>query len=153
SMDIKRFIIAGVVVYVVYQILGFLIHEVILSGPYASLESLWRPEEKTWIFWLTGLLWAALFTFIYTKGYEGKGVMEGVRYGLWIGLFVSVPMAFNSYAVLPVPASLALQWFIYGTLQTIICGVVVAVIYKPARAAAPEGEEGPREIPPEEPGV
>ncbi|MDA2927836.1 hypothetical protein MYX78_11520 [Acidobacteria bacterium AH-259-G07] len=76
-MDIKRFIIAGVVVYVVYQILGFLIHEVILSGPYASLESLWRPEEKTWIFWLTGLLWAALFTFIYTKGYEGKGVMEG----------------------------------------------------------------------------
>ncbi|MDA2928035.1 hypothetical protein MYX78_12545 [Acidobacteria bacterium AH-259-G07] len=139
---------ASIVVYVVYQILGFLIHEVILSGLYESLANLWRSDEKTWIIWLTGLLWAALFTFIYTKGYEGKGVMEGVRYGLWIGLFISIPMAFNLYAVLPVPASLALQWFIYGTLQIIICGTVLALVYRPTKPPVselqPTAEESPK---------
>jgi len=64
--------------------------------------------------------------------------MEGVRYGLWIGLFTSVPMAFNLYSVLPVPVSLALQWFIYGTLQSILCGTMLAVAYKPTKATISE---------------
>ncbi len=64
--------------------------------------------------------------------------MEGVRYGLWIGLFISIPMAFNLYVVLPVPVSLALQWFIYGLLQTIICGTVLAMVYKPTKATISE---------------
>ena len=87
----KRFLMASIVVYVVYQILGFLIHNVILSGLYESLQNLWRSDQRSWIIGLTGLIWAVLFTFIYTKGFEGKGVMEGVRYGLWIGLFISFP--------------------------------------------------------------
>jgi len=37
-------------------------------------------------------------------------------------------------AVYPIPSSLALQWFIYGAIQTIILGVVTALIYKPAEA-------------------
>ncbi len=143
----KRFLIASVVVYVVYQILGFLIHNVILSGLYESLQNLWRSDQRTWIIWLTGLIWAVLFTFFYTKGYEGKGVMEGVRYGLWIGLFISIPMAFNLYVVLPVPGSLALQWFIYGLLQTIICGTVLAIVYKPTKAAISEIQPPEEQIP------
>lgn len=141
----KRFLMASLVVYVVYQILGFLIHNVILSGLYESLQNLWRSDQRSWIIGLTGLIWAVLFTFIYTKGFEGKGVMEGVRYGLWIGLFISIPMAFNLYVVLPVPVSLALQWFIYGLLQTIICGTVLAMVYKPTKATSerqPEVEGG-----------
>ena len=64
--------------------------------------------------------------------------MGGGRYGLWVGLFISIPMAFNLYVVLPVPGSLALQWFIYGLFQTIICGTVLAMVYKPTKAAISE---------------
>lgn len=52
----KKFFIASIMVYVVYQILGFWIHQVILSGSYGSLENLWRSDQKTWIIGLTGVI-------------------------------------------------------------------------------------------------
>ncbi|MDP2039385.1 MAG: hypothetical protein Q8L04_18560 [Ignavibacteria bacterium] len=39
-------------------------------------------------------------------------------------------------AVYPVPYTLALQWFIYGTIQNVILGVVVAFLAKPAAKSA-----------------
>lgn len=139
-MDTKKYIIASVVVFVVFEILSFVIHNVLLGGTYQATASVWRTEAEMRanfpIFLVTTLISSFLFVFIYTKGYEGKGIMEGVRYGLWIGLFVSIPMAFNSFATLPIPLSLAIQWFIYGAIQFIIAGIVVAAIYKPAPAAS-----------------
>ncbi|MFQ6114217.1 MAG: hypothetical protein ACE5NG_09020 [bacterium] len=49
----------------------------------------------------------------------------------WIGLLMSIPMAFNSFATLPIPISLAIQWFVYGLIEFIILGIVAAAIYKP----------------------
>jgi hypothetical protein len=63
--------------------------------------------------------------------------MEGVRYGFYIGMLMSVPMAYGSYGAMPITYSLALQWFIYGLIEYIILGVVVALMYgmKPKAAA------------------
>ena len=134
-MNMKRLVIAAVVVYVVHQILNVLTHEFILADTYQSLANVWRPEaewqSKSWIFFLTGAFWAFLFSFIYTKGYEGKGVMEGVRYGFWIGLLIFIPMAYESYVIYPIPYSLALQWFLYGLVHAMICGAALALVYKP----------------------
>ena len=58
--------------------------------------------------------------------------MEGVRYGLIIGLFFLIPSAFGQYATYPIPFSLAVQWFVYGLIEFIIFGIIAAVIYKPA---------------------
>lgn len=133
-MNVKRFIAASLAVFVVGQALGFLIHNVILRATYDSLKSLWRPDmqAKMWIMWLVGFITSFLFTYIFSKGYEGKGIGEGLRFGLVIGLFTSIPMAYDSYVTLPIPYSLALQWFLYGTVATIILGVVAAMIYRPA---------------------
>jgi len=131
-MNVKRFVIASLAVFVVSQALGYLIHEVILRATYEATKSVWRPDmqSKMWIITLVGLITAFLFTYIFTKGYEGKGIGEGIRFGLLIGLFVSIPMAYNSYVTLPIPYSLALQWFLYGTVSTVILGVVAALVYK-----------------------
>jgi hypothetical protein len=40
---------------------------------------------------------------------------------------------FNQYAVYPVPFTLALQWFIYGMIEFVICGLIAAMIYKPKK--------------------
>lgn len=137
-MNVKRFIAASLAVFVVGQVLGYVIHNVILRATYDSLKSLWRPDmqSKMWIMWLTGLITSFLFTLIFAKGYEGKGIGEGVRFGVLIGLFTSIPMAYNSYVTLPIPYSLALQWFLYGTVATIILGVVAALVYKREGPAA-----------------
>lgn len=129
----KKFWIAFVVVFVVWNILDFLTHGVILSSTYQSEEvmKIMRPDmqSKMWIFYVVSVIMSFFFTLIFSKGYEGKGISEGIRYGLYVGLLMSTPMAYSSYAMYPLPYSLALQWFIYGIIHFIILGIVVALVY------------------------
>lgn len=135
-MNGKRFILASIVVFVVYEILTWIIHTPILGRTYMELQHLWRPDmmDKMWIMYVTAFIFSFLFVYIFTKGYEGKGVAEGFRYGLYIGLLMNIVGMFNQYAVYPVPLSLTIQWFIYGMIQFIIIGIVTALIYRPKAA-------------------
>ena len=131
-MNIKRFLIAGVAVYVVFEVLDFIVHGLILSSTYETMMDVFRPqmENYMWIMYITGLVFAFLFVYIYTKGREGKGVAEGIRYGFIMGLFMLSIGMFNQYAVYEIPLSLAVQWFVYGMIQFMICGAVASLIYK-----------------------
>ena len=133
-MNTKRWLIAGIVVFVVHQILSFLIHSVILMDSYQATAHLWRPMEEMnqlmWFMWIGDLLWCFLLVYIFSKGYESKGWTEGLRFGLIIGLFLGLPMSLGSYAVQPIPFSLALNWFIFSVIQITIDGIVTSLIYK-----------------------
>ena len=69
-MNVKRFVLACVSVYVAYQVLGFLIHTVFLGDTYGSMASVWRPEAELmsnmWIMYLTSAVWTVLFCYIFT---------------------------------------------------------------------------------------
>ena len=132
-MNVKRFIIASIVVYIVVQVLDFIIHGLILADTYKTLANVWRPDMMSliWIFYVAGLVFAVLFVYIFIKGYEGKGILEGVRYGAIMGLFMNVIGMFGQYVMYPIPFLLSLQWFIYGMIEFIIAGMVVAAIYRP----------------------
>jgi hypothetical protein len=77
---------------------------------------------------------AALLTLVYTKGYErGKGGLgQGFRFGVLMGLFLMLPYSLMHYAVYPYPASLILNWFIGGFAETILAGLVIGALYRPA---------------------
>jgi len=47
---------------------------------------------------------------------------------------MSVPMAYDSYVVYPIPYSMALKWFVTGMAYWLILGAVLAAIYKPDAA-------------------
>jgi hypothetical protein len=136
-MKWKALLLASLSAFVTVEILDYVIHGVILMPAYESLKNVFRPDmaAKTWIFVLVGLIWSVLFTLIFAKGYEARGWLEGVRFGLLIGLFWAIPMAYGSYAMYPIPYSLALQWFLYGLLETILAGIAVALVY--GRLAGP----------------
>jgi CBS domain containing-hemolysin-like protein len=131
-MNIKRFIWASLAVFAAFEIIDTIVHGIILSKTYAALADLWRPDmmSKMWLMHLGSFIIAFLFTYIFIRGYENKGLAEGVRYGLIIGLFMNIPYAFYEYAMYPLPLSLCLQWFVYGMIEIIICGIIVAAIYK-----------------------
>ena len=139
-MNTKKFWIAVVVVFIILEVTSYIIHGVILASTYGSEEvkgifrSMEEMEAKMWIMWITDLIWAYFFTFIFVKGYENKGIMEGLKYGIYMGLFVSLVFSYQSYVVYPLPYSLVFQWFIYGLIQSIVFGLVVASIYKPKPA-------------------
>ncbi|MCW9064695.1 MAG: hypothetical protein OQJ78_00230, partial [Ignavibacteriaceae bacterium] len=102
------------------------------------ITPLFRPQaildSTMWLRLFTELVWSFFFTFIFVKGYENKGIMEGVKFGIYVGLFYSFVWAYQSYWMYPMPYSLALQWFIFGLIQCIILGILAAMIYKPKPA-------------------
>lgn len=137
-MNCKRFVIASVVVFVAIQVMEFIVNNIIMMGQYESLKNLWRPDmaSKMWIMYLVGVLVAFLFTYIFIKGREGKGLAEGIRYGIIIWLFVAVPMSLWFWVMLPVPFKMSLWWMIFSLIEYIVAGILVAAIYKPVQAPA-----------------
>ncbi len=137
----KKLWMGFVTVFIVTVLTNFLIHQVLLGGLYrsASMSALMRPEAEgqanLWIHFVTAAIASFFFTLIFSKGYEGKGIGEGVRFGFYVGMLMSIPMAYDTYAEMPIPYSLALQWFIYGVVQYVILGIVVAMVFGKSTAA------------------
>jgi hypothetical protein len=127
----KKILIGFVITFVLLEVLDILIHGVILMSAYQATQNVWRPDmmQKMWILHIVKLVVAFLITFIFSKGYEGKGIMEGLRYGLYIGVLMSIGMAYGTYAMVAIPYSLALQWFIYGVVEYTIVGVALALVF------------------------
>ena len=135
-MNTKRFIIAFIVVFIVLEVTNYIIymgilHSALLNDMY---KNVFRPEEEMngmmWISWLLDLVWSYFFTFFFVKGYENKGWMEGLRFGVYIAIFYMLVMSFQLYVMLPFEFGLVLQMFIYSFIQALILGVVTALIYK-----------------------
>ena len=136
-MNWKRFWVASLVTYVVVQAMDFVINEVFMKSANESLKSLWRPDmtSRMWVMYLVGVLAALLFTYIFIKGREGKGISEGVRYGIIIWLFVNVPMGASMWVLLPIPYMIIFRGLLFGLLEMLVAGILVAVIYKPLAPA------------------
>lgn len=139
-MNWKKLLIAFVVIFVVMQLLSWIVHELILETNYEELTEVFRPEaemmSKMWIGFVTSLIFSFFFVYIFARGYEGKGIAEGVRYGLIIGCFWTIPSAYGQYMVYPLPYYLVLQWVLYDFAILVIMGILAAVLYKPLSAQA-----------------
>jgi hypothetical protein len=133
----KKLLIGFVVVYVLFAVLDWVVNNVLLMPLYASVSHLFRPNEemKLWVIFVSYIFLAFFFTLIFSKGYEGKGVMEGVRYGFYVALMMVLPYNYMSFAVMPIPYSLAFQGFLYGTVEMVICGIALALIFGKKRTA------------------
>ncbi len=137
-MKNKTFWIGFVAVFVVMQGLGYVIHEVMMGDTYERLASIFRPEaemnDMMWMMMVSGTVTIFMFCYIFTRGYEGKGIMEGVRFGALIGFLMAGPMAIDPHVIYPVPAEVASIWLISGIATLMVAGAVFAAIYKPDTA-------------------
>lgn len=135
----KKVLLGFAAAFVVFVALDYIVNNVLLVSAYEETKHLWRAqEEMKWgVYLISMLFFSFFFAFIFSKGYENKGIVEGIRYGVYIGLMFMIPMAYGAYAFMPIPYSLALQWFLYGTIECIIAGIVLALIFgmKPKQAA------------------
>lgn len=136
----KKIWMGAIAVFLVLAVAGFVIHGVLLKSIYMSMSGMVRSEAEMnsnmWIIFVVNAIVAYFATLVFSKGYENKGIAEGVRYGLYIGLIMSTPMAYSTYASMPIPYSLALQWFLYGIVEWILCGVALAMVFKQAGKTA-----------------
>ncbi len=134
-MKNKTFWMGFVAVFIVMQVIGYLVHGVMMVDTYESLAAIFRPKEQMdsmmWMMMLAGAVLLFLFCYIFTKGYEGKGVMEGVRYGALMGLLLALPNV-DQHVIYPLPASVAAIWFVTVVASFTIAGAVFAASYKPS---------------------
>ncbi len=138
-----RFLAGGLAVFAVFEICDFIIHGPILGSYYNSLTGLWRPEMMSlmWIMHLSTFIFSFLIMFIFIKGYEDRGLPEGVRFGIMIGLITAGMGALYQYVVYPIPFTLVIQWIAYGLIEFILAGLVAAAIYRPVPEEEKESEE------------
>ena len=130
----KRFWMAFAACYVVGQVLGYLIHGVWLNPTYEALAGIWRPKAEMdamfWVMLVSAAIALFAFCYIFTKGHEGKGIMEGVRYGLLVALLVGIPSALDQFWIYPVSGSLAAIWAVAGFGFFVAAGAILAAIYR-----------------------
>ena len=132
----KKTVPAVIAVFVALAVVEFLLHSVLLAGIYEQTAGLWRTMDEikslSWLMHVSYLILAVVLVIIYSKGYEPAkpGLAQGLRFGVLTGLFMSVPMALNCYAVMPIPVSLALGWFVGGMTEMLIAGALIGLMYR-----------------------
>lgn len=137
-MNNKTFWIGFVVVYIVMQALGFVIHEVLMGDTYKEFAHVFRYEadmqDMMWMMFVSSAVTVYMFCYIFTRGYEGKGIMEGVRYGVLVSFLMAGALAVDPHVIFPLPENIATAWLISGFVSFIVAGAIFAAIYKPDTA-------------------
>jgi len=132
-MNIKRFLAGGLVIFIIFRIGDLIVHGFILGKTYMSMTGVWRPDMMSlmWIMYLGSFIFSYLMMFAFVKGYEGRGILEGIRFGIIIGLLTNGMGAFYQYVLYPLPLSMILIWFCYAIIISAIAGIAASLIYKP----------------------
>ena len=130
-MNKQRYAISVLVAFVFIFLYEFLVHGKLLMDLYTQTKELWRPEgEGNMLFLFASQLgFAAVAAYIFTLHYEGKGVGEGVRFGLCIGMLVG-SIEIGTYCYMPIPMVLMLSWVLASLVKGLGTGVVLSLVYK-----------------------
>lgn len=132
-MNTQKYMISSLAAAVWIFFYGFLIYAVLLADYLAGiappgLNLAEGSESMLWI-GIGCLIQGFGLGFLYTKGHEAKGMMEGVRFGLYVGIFI-----FGMYVLTSGVSTYSLRAAItYGLVDTVMymgAGVVFAMLYK-----------------------
>ena len=138
----KRFWISGVVVSIAALLLGFVVHEVLLGSDYKALSTLYRSEAESQNYFhymiIAHVLIGFAMTWIYRQGIDTSKspISQGLRFGLAMALFSTIPGYLIYYAVQPLPADLVHKQMIFSTIAMLLIGVLVAYLNPRSRTSA-----------------
>jgi hypothetical protein len=141
KLDIKQWTIASLAVFVIMTIFVFVFTKLgiepwVLPVPQSQPSAVPDAMIGRIAIYLSRLIAAALFTFIFTKAYTEKaGMGHGLRYGLGMGLFLFVPNFISGLVYWDVSAMSQTIYMVVGVIQSVICGAAMAQLYKPVKPA------------------
>ena len=129
---LKGVILAIIAVYIAWSALDFLIHGMLLKETYEATAHLWRPMQDMNMMLMHGvtLVLAVLFVELYLFCVSQKSLSMGLKFGVIFGLAAGV-MAASSYLYMPIPMSLAIDWFVGTLVEFVVAGWLVGLLVKP----------------------
>lgn len=124
---LKRILLATVAIFVVWEVLDFVIHGLILREAYAASPGLWRPmaDMKMGLMYIVGAIAAFCFAGVYGWLVRPKSLNAALKFGLLFGVGAGVSMGYGTFAVMPIPYVMAFTWFA-GTLVQALMGSLLA---------------------------
>lgn len=133
GVNIPRFLIMSVIGFLFLFGYDYLVHHVLLMDTYEQTTDLWRNPETMQDFFplmlARQLIVTMIIGYIFTRNFEGRGICEGLRFGLPIGLLLGTEAA-SAYIWLPISQELALSWFASSVGMGLGLGVIFSLIYK-----------------------
>ena len=136
----KQFIIAWIVVFVVWFLGSYVVHGVLLHDDYTRLAGMFRSEADSQAFFplliFAHVLLSGALVWIYARGVEAKPwLAQGIRFGVAIALLTIVPTYLIYYAVQPMPGATVAKQIVFDGILTLIVASVAAFFYRqPAKA-------------------
>ena len=130
----KKFLIAWLVIFVLWMIGGIVVHGMLLNPDYQAMGTM-RPEAEQQSMMALMLLAHAIlaggFVWIYARGVENKPWLgQGLRFGFAVACIAIIPTYLIYYVVLPTPVAVACKQIVFDTVLTLILGAVVAFLYR-----------------------
>ncbi|MBI1302002.1 MAG: hypothetical protein GC137_10175 [Alphaproteobacteria bacterium] len=127
KIDIKRWLIAGTLGFIFTFGYEYVVHGILLVDIYSTTPGLWRSEEDmaNYIVFMTVVQFLTSFVlaFIYAQNHEGKGLIEGIRFGAMFGILFALQSA-APYAWMPISLSLASLWALTGFTKLLALGIL-----------------------------
>jgi hypothetical protein len=138
-----KFIISTIVGAIIFFFLGWLFYGIIFSGKFMDwYGTVMRPAQdyKLWSMIVANILEALFLTWLYPKFYKGGSPAgEGLKFGILLGLLMSLPMIFYVWASFQVKYIGAIVDGIISFVLVVIVGLVIGLIYgKGAAKEAPK---------------
>ncbi len=130
----KRFWICGVVMFLAAMLLSGVVHAVLLKPDYLALGPMYRGDAQGQAFMPWMLLAHALIgfamTWIYRQGFSAgnSNISQGLRFGLAMALFSTIPGYLIYYAVQPLPVALVIKQIVFGTISMLLLGALLAYL-------------------------
>jgi len=144
-MNRARLVISIIAVFIAQAAVNGAIFGLFMSR-LALDASLMRPESEkhVGVYMLSRVLFISLFVFVYAGWYPSRGLGAGLRFGLLVWLFYSVPMTVGFWSFMRMSDALAGCWVGIGLIENLVAGLVVGLIYNapnqpPRRPLAPVG--------------
>jgi hypothetical protein len=140
----KQFLIAWVVIFVVWFMGSFVVHGLLLHSDYLQLTGLFRAEGDQQKFFplmiLAHLILSGAFVWIYARGAESKPWMaQGLRFGIAVALLTTVPTYTIYYVVQPMPGNVVVKQILFDGILMLLLGTIVAWLYRSTAAPARAG--------------
>ena len=138
-MNYTRVALAGLGGTVAYFALGFLVLALLpLDNEVRQFPSVYRPPEDMMRVAPVGMasLLVAMMALaaIYALAFrDGSIVTQGLRFGLLVGVFAAGSFMLHNYVSLNIGLRLALLQVVAYFIQWVGAGVVIALIYRPAK--------------------
>jgi hypothetical protein len=129
----RKFLVAWLVIFILYMGGGMVVHGVILGDDYMAtglMRSEAEAQKLMHLMVVAHVLMAGAFVWIYARGVENKPWLgQGLRFGLAVAVLFT-PIYLIYYVVQPTPGELATKQVVLDGILTLVLGAVVAFLYR-----------------------